>query len=171
MIFGSTVTMPGLPSFSFGFSKPNDPPIPSPVFNNTGSPSILNRSSFDISPQEFTFGAMQTQKPNDAGFNTNTNIPTVNDISMDGSWSSDNTFLWKELLMKGKACCPLWVLHWDTGIQSGKKCCWYSVLKLSSDELNYLTTQLVRVPEHIRLKFVVSFMVMKFESFLCCLKN
>ncbi|KAL8511294.1 hypothetical protein ACS0TY_017920 [Phlomoides rotata] len=86
MIFGSTEIMPGLPSFSFGFSKPNDPPMPTPVFNNTGS-SIFNRTQFDVPPQEFTFGAMQTQKPNDTGFNTNanTNIPAVNDISMDGS--------------------------------------------------------------------------------------
>lgn len=150
--------MPGLPSFSFGFSKPNDLPTPSPVFNNTASPSIFNRTPFNIPPQEFTFGAMQTQKPNDAGFNTNTSIPAVNDISMDGSWFSDHTFLWKERLMEDKARCAQWVL---TG-GSKKKCCWYSLLKLSSDELNYLCTQLVRIR--------VSLMVIKFESF-CCLKK
>ncbi|KAI3465598.1 hypothetical protein Pfo_022261 [Paulownia fortunei] len=90
-IFGSvensgSVT-PNLPSFSFGFSRPNDPPVPVPVFNNTGGASIFSRASFDIPPQEFTFGAGQTQRntSDDTAFNTNTNIASVNDITMDGS--------------------------------------------------------------------------------------
>ncbi|KAK6157064.1 hypothetical protein DH2020_011312 [Rehmannia glutinosa] len=90
-IFGSIensgITMPicsssSLPSFSFGFSRPIDPPIPVPAFNNTGGTSIFSRSPFDIPPQEFTFGAGQTLKSttDDSKFNANSN-----DITMGGS--------------------------------------------------------------------------------------
>ncbi|KAK6134972.1 hypothetical protein DH2020_031256 [Rehmannia glutinosa] len=90
-IFGSIensgITMPicsssSLPSFSFGFSRPIDPPIPVPAFNNTGGTSIFSRAPFDIPPQEFTFGAGQTLKSttDDSKFNANSN-----DITMGGS--------------------------------------------------------------------------------------
>ncbi|KAL0301747.1 UNVERIFIED_CONTAM: Protein-tyrosine-phosphatase IBR5 [Sesamum radiatum] len=95
-IFGSIensgIAMPNLSpsslgSFSFGFSRPNDPPVPVPVFSNIGGASIFSRPQFGIPPQEFTFGAGPTQKNNsdDASFKTNTNTPAVNDITMDGS--------------------------------------------------------------------------------------
>ncbi|GFQ00061.1 protein-tyrosine-phosphatase ibr5 [Phtheirospermum japonicum] len=75
-------------SFSFGFSRPNDPPLPVPVFiNNTVGASIFSHAPFDVPPQEFTFGAGHTQKntSDETPFNTNTNIPAVNYITMDGS--------------------------------------------------------------------------------------
>ncbi|KAI3457632.1 hypothetical protein Pfo_014295 [Paulownia fortunei] len=95
-IFGSiensSIAMPSfssssLPSFSFGFSRPNDPTIPVPAFNSAGGTSIFSRAPFDIPPQEFTFGAGQTQKSttDDSTFNANTNVPAVNDITMGGS--------------------------------------------------------------------------------------
>ncbi|KAK4420564.1 Protein-tyrosine-phosphatase IBR5 [Sesamum alatum] len=95
-IFGSIensgIAMPNLSpsslgSFSFGFSRPNDPPVPVPVFSNIGGASIFSRPPFDIPPQEFTFGAGPTQKntSDDAPFKTNTSTPAVNDITMDGS--------------------------------------------------------------------------------------
>lgn len=85
-IFGSVensgMSMPNLSSLSFGFSKPNDTPLvpaSAPVFNNTSSASIFSHPSLDGTPQEFTFGA--TPAPKDSP----ENIPTSNDISMDGS--------------------------------------------------------------------------------------
>lgn len=86
-IFGSVENNSSLPSFSFGFSRANDPPTPVPAFNNTGGTSIFSCPPFDIPPQEFTFGAGQTQKStqDDSTFDANTNIPAVNDITMDGS--------------------------------------------------------------------------------------
>ncbi|KAL0319947.1 UNVERIFIED_CONTAM: Protein-tyrosine-phosphatase IBR5 [Sesamum radiatum] len=95
-IFGSiensSIAMPNLSpsslgSFSFGFSRPNDPPVPVPVFSNIGGASIFSRPQFDIPPQEFTFGAGPPQRntSDDASFKTNTNTPAVNDITMDGS--------------------------------------------------------------------------------------
>ncbi|KAL2482165.1 Protein-tyrosine-phosphatase IBR5 [Forsythia ovata] len=93
-IFGSTennVSMPSfspssLPSFSFGFPKPNDPLVPVPIFNNSGATSIFSHQPFDI-PQEFSFGAGRTQKNTSddiTTFGANTNISNVNDIPMGG---------------------------------------------------------------------------------------
>ena len=80
--------MPNLSFLSFGFSRPNDTPLAlaaAPVFTNTSSSaSIFNRPSLDVPPQEFTFGAGRT--PHNSGLNISTNIPAVNDFSMDGSW-------------------------------------------------------------------------------------
>ncbi|KAH6764731.1 indole-3-butyric acid response 5 [Perilla frutescens var. frutescens] len=73
-IFGSTENSgTGMPSLSFGFSRPNDTPATPPVFNNTVRASIFTPPSSDAPPQEFTFGAVQTPKN------------TPDDISMDGS--------------------------------------------------------------------------------------
>ncbi|CAA2981095.1 protein-tyrosine-phosphatase IBR5-like [Olea europaea var. sylvestris] len=94
-IFGSTensVSMPSfslssLPSFSFGFPKPNDPPVLVPVFNNSGSTSIFSHQPRDI-PQEFSFGAVHAQENTSddiTTFNASTNISDDNDIPMDGS--------------------------------------------------------------------------------------
>lgn len=84
-IFGSMeqngVAAQNQPPFSFGFSKPSDPPTPFPVFKNTGGASIFSQAPFDIPSQEFTFGAAQSQK-NTSGDN---NVPAVKDIAMDGS--------------------------------------------------------------------------------------
>lgn len=97
-IFGSTensVSMPtfslsSLPSFSFGFPKPNDPPVLVPVFNNSGSTSIFSHQPRDI-PQEFSFGAVHAQENTSddiTNFNATTNISDDNDIPMDGSWQN-----------------------------------------------------------------------------------
>lgn len=126
-IFGtienSGIVMPSLPSLSFGFSRPIDPPVPvpAPVFNNTGSASIFTRPSSDITPQEFTFGAVQTQKntPDDTGFSTNATIPAVNDISMDGNrLASDHTFLWKRMVGGRLGSFPTEGLNMKAGMQS-----------------------------------------------------
>ncbi|PIN09130.1 Dual specificity phosphatase [Handroanthus impetiginosus] len=86
-IFGSiersSIVTTSPPSFSFCFSRPNDPPVQVPIFNNPSSASIFSRGPFEIPAQEFTFGAGQTQK--NTSDNTNMNIPAVNDITMDGS--------------------------------------------------------------------------------------
>ncbi|CAI9754453.1 unnamed protein product [Fraxinus pennsylvanica] len=94
-IFGSTensVSMPSfspssLPSFSFGFPMPNDPPVPVPVFKNSGSTSIFSHQPHDI-PQEFSFGAGGTREKTSGDittFDPNTNISNDNDIPMGGS--------------------------------------------------------------------------------------
>ncbi|XP_042066094.1 protein-tyrosine-phosphatase IBR5-like [Salvia splendens] len=91
IIFGSIensgVGMPNLSFLSFGFSRPNDTPLApaaAPVFTNTSSSaSIFNRPSLDVPPQEFTFGAGPT--PHNSGLNISTNVPAVDDFSMDGS--------------------------------------------------------------------------------------
>lgn len=81
-------TLPGFSSsgaqaFSFGFPKPSDA-APIPVFNNTGATSIFARSTLDVPPQEFTFGATQTQ--NTSGLPLGVNPPnTKGDVPMDGS--------------------------------------------------------------------------------------
>ncbi|KAG8364548.1 hypothetical protein BUALT_Bualt18G0008600 [Buddleja alternifolia] len=84
-IFGSTenttsIAMPSLSSpFSFGFSRPNDPPpAPAPAFFNTTATSIFSRAPFDIPPQEFTFGANKNTSDD-------TSVPAVNDVTMGGS--------------------------------------------------------------------------------------
>ncbi|KAF5459458.1 hypothetical protein F2P56_023401 [Juglans regia] len=69
----------GVPLFSFGFPKINDP-VPIPAFSNVGATSIFTRPSLDIPPREFTFGASQIQKNNDSTLN-----PNGSDIQMDGS--------------------------------------------------------------------------------------
>ncbi|KAL3849024.1 hypothetical protein ACJIZ3_010906 [Penstemon smallii] len=94
-IFGSiennNIAMPnfsssGLPSFSFGFTRPNDTlPVPAPAFNNTGGTSIFSRAPLNIAPQEFTFGAVQTQQTTTEDSTFDSNTPAVNDITMDGS--------------------------------------------------------------------------------------
>lgn len=73
------------PLFGFGFPKVNDG-VPIPAFNNVGAPSIFARPTLDIPPQEFTFGAGQTQS-NITGTPLNPNPPNPNasDISMDSS--------------------------------------------------------------------------------------
>ncbi|XP_038713359.1 protein-tyrosine-phosphatase IBR5-like [Tripterygium wilfordii] len=91
-IFGSIVggnsfppvfTPAGLPSFNFGFPKVNDP-IHVPAFSSSTS-SIFSHPPVDVSPQEFTFGAGQTQN-NVSGspFNANLNS-NGSDIAMDSS--------------------------------------------------------------------------------------
>lgn len=74
----------GAPAFSFGFPKPNEAAA-IPAFSNTGTTSIFNRSTLDIPPQEFTFGAAQIQ--NTSGVPLGANPPNANgsDVSMDGS--------------------------------------------------------------------------------------
>lgn len=62
-----------VPAFSFGFSRPDDQPVPVPAFTNNVSSSLFNRAPVDA-PLGFTFGAGQTQK----------NI--TDDINMGGSW-------------------------------------------------------------------------------------
>lgn len=96
-IFGgitdSNLTIPtfpsGVPSFSFGFPKPQSVSAHVPAFSSSGAPSIFARPAFDGgAPQEFTFGAGQTQA------NTSGNIfdtqaapnPNSNDIPMGGLW-------------------------------------------------------------------------------------
>ena len=73
------------PSFGFGFPKANDG-VPIPTFTNLGTPSIFARPALDIPPQEFTFGAGQTQS-NTSGspFNANPPNPNASDISMDST--------------------------------------------------------------------------------------
>lgn len=66
----------------------NDPPsVPATasIFHNTAGASIFTRPSFDVPPQEFSFGAGQTAKttPDETGPNSTSNI--VDDIPMDGS--------------------------------------------------------------------------------------
>ncbi|KAL6536821.1 Protein-tyrosine-phosphatase ibr5 [Orobanche hederae] len=60
-IFGTVdnnnTAISSLPSLSFGFSRPNDQPLQVPVFNSSGGASIFSGASFDVPPQEFTFGA------------------------------------------------------------------------------------------------------------------
>ncbi|KAL6140206.1 hypothetical protein ACLB2K_058506 [Fragaria x ananassa] len=92
-IFGSidttnqTLAFPPVaaPSFGFGFPKANNG-VPIPAFNNAGAPSIFARPTLDIPPQEFTFGAGQTQS-NISGspFNVNPPNPNASDISMDST--------------------------------------------------------------------------------------
>ena len=71
-------------AFSFGFPKPCDPALV-PSFSNSNAPSIFTRPAFDISPQDFTFGAGQTQT-NTSGniFDTQPPNPNSNDIPMGG---------------------------------------------------------------------------------------
>jgi dual specificity MAP kinase phosphatase len=71
----------GVPSFSFGFPKINDP-VSIPAFSNVGTTSIFARPPLDVPPHEFTFGAgqIQIQRNND-----NTLNPNGSDIPMDGS--------------------------------------------------------------------------------------
>ncbi|CAI9090128.1 OLC1v1024823C1 [Oldenlandia corymbosa var. corymbosa] len=61
-----------VPSFSFGFPKPNDP-VPVPAFSNTGAPSVFASPALSVPPQDFIFGAGQTSE-------TSNN----NDIAMGG---------------------------------------------------------------------------------------
>ncbi|GFY91083.1 indole-3-butyric acid response 5 [Actinidia rufa] len=72
----------GVPSFSFGFPKPNDP-VPVPAFSNLGTSSIFAHPNLD-SPRYFTFGAGQNNS-SAAPFGENPPNPNSNDISMDGS--------------------------------------------------------------------------------------
>ncbi|KAL5798005.1 hypothetical protein ACOSQ2_002825 [Xanthoceras sorbifolium] len=76
----------GLPSFSFGFPKANDP-VPVPTFNTGfGAPSIFARPPLNVPPQEFTFGAGQTQKNmSETPFGGNIPNPNGSDIPMDSS--------------------------------------------------------------------------------------
>uniref|UniRef100_A0A5B6YU14 Protein-tyrosine-phosphatase n=1 Tax=Davidia involucrata TaxID=16924 RepID=A0A5B6YU14_DAVIN len=73
-----------VPSFSFGFPKPNDP-VPAPAFNNIGTTSIFARPTLGIPPQDFTFGAAQTQNISESPFGANPPNPNGNDIPMEGS--------------------------------------------------------------------------------------
>ncbi|KAK1568688.1 hypothetical protein Q3G72_027553 [Acer saccharum] len=91
-IFGSIdnsqpAIMPaGVPSFSFGFPKVNDS-IPVPSFNTGfGAPSIFARPPLNVAPQEFTFGASQTDKNiSETPFGSNMPNPNGSDIPMDSS--------------------------------------------------------------------------------------
>jgi hypothetical protein len=74
----------GVPSFSFGFPKINDP-VSIPAFSNVGTTSIFARPPLDVPPHEFTFGASQIQIQRN---NDNTLNPNGSDIPMDGSWFS-----------------------------------------------------------------------------------
>ncbi|GMP66658.1 hypothetical protein CsSME_00026930 [Camellia sinensis var. sinensis] len=84
-IFGSTENSSpvfqslGVPSFSFGFPKPNEP-IPVPAFNSLGATSIFGHPTLDINPREFTFGA-----GSGVPFGENLANPNSNDIPMDGT--------------------------------------------------------------------------------------
>ncbi|KAE8075601.1 hypothetical protein FH972_014297 [Carpinus fangiana] len=71
----------GVPSFSFGFPKINDP-VSIPAFSNVGTTSIFARPPLDVPPHEFTFGASQIQIQRN---NDNTLNPNGSDIPMDGS--------------------------------------------------------------------------------------
>ncbi|PRQ52633.1 putative protein-tyrosine-phosphatase [Rosa chinensis] len=73
------------PSFGFGFPKASDG-VPIPAFNNVSAPSIFARPTSDIPPQEFTFGAGQTQS-NISGspFTASPPNPNATDISMDST--------------------------------------------------------------------------------------
>ncbi|XP_059662923.1 protein-tyrosine-phosphatase IBR5 [Cornus florida] len=75
----------GVPSFSFGFPKPNDS-VPIPAFNSIGATSIFARPTLDMG-HEFTFGAGQSQNNNTSEdpFGAKPSNPSGNDISMDGS--------------------------------------------------------------------------------------
>ncbi|XP_075482306.1 protein-tyrosine-phosphatase IBR5-like isoform X1 [Primulina tabacum] len=88
-IFGSLENSSNaMPSLSFGFARPHDPPVAAiTTFNNIGGTSIFSRPPFDTPSQEFTFGAGQAQTSisNDNTLSTNTNTPAVNDITMGGS--------------------------------------------------------------------------------------
>ncbi|CAL5403387.1 unnamed protein product [Camellia sinensis] len=84
-IFGSTENSSpvfqslGVPSFSLGFPKPNEP-IPVPAFNSLGATSIFGHPTLDINPREFTFGA-----GSGVPFGENLANPNSNDIPMDGT--------------------------------------------------------------------------------------
>ncbi|GLT94129.1 hypothetical protein SLE2022_118870 [Rubroshorea leprosula] len=72
----------GVPSFSFGVPKVNDPvPAPVPAFNNLGATSIFARPTLDVPPHEFTFGAGQTQK----NISESLTNPNGSDTPMDGT--------------------------------------------------------------------------------------
>ncbi|KAL3509983.1 hypothetical protein ACH5RR_029384 [Cinchona calisaya] len=76
---------PGVPSFSFGFPKPNDQVV-IPAFSNAGVSSIFSRPAVDAPPQEFIFGAGQTQESTSGShFGTHQPDPNSNDIPMGGS--------------------------------------------------------------------------------------
>lgn len=75
----------GAPAFSFGFPRPNEAAV-LPAFSNTGASSIFNRSTLDIPPQEFTFGAAQIQNTSGVPFGVNPPNANGSDVSMDGSW-------------------------------------------------------------------------------------
>ncbi|KAL7000002.1 protein-tyrosine-phosphatase [Sarracenia purpurea var. burkii] len=74
-----------VPSFTFGFPKPNDP-VSAPAFNSPGITSIFARPTLGIPPSEFTFGAGQAPK-NTASDPFVENPPNLNsnDIPMDGT--------------------------------------------------------------------------------------
>lgn len=109
-IFGSidttnqTLAFPPVaaPSFGFGFPKANNG-VPIPAFNNVGAPSIFARPTLDIPPQEFTFGAGQTQS-NISGspFNVNPPNPNASDISMDSTWDSCFYTPFADQLLEGR---------------------------------------------------------------------
>ncbi|EEF33426.1 protein-tyrosine-phosphatase IBR5 [Ricinus communis] len=72
----------GVPSFSFGFPKVNDP-VPAPAFNSISATSIFSRP-LGIPPHEFQFGAGQPQNSaNENPFVANPPNPNGGDISMD----------------------------------------------------------------------------------------
>ncbi|XP_027062395.1 protein-tyrosine-phosphatase IBR5-like [Coffea arabica] len=76
---------PGVPSFSFGFPKPNNPVL-APAFSKAGASSVLARPAFDIPPQEFIFGADQAQQSTSAScFDTHPPDQNSKDIPMGGS--------------------------------------------------------------------------------------
>lgn len=92
-IFGSvdncSVTLPafspGVPSFSFGFPKPNNPVL-APAFSKAGASSVFACPAYDIPPQEFIFGAGQAQQSTSAScFDTHPPDQNSKDIPMGGS--------------------------------------------------------------------------------------
>ncbi|MBA0579384.1 hypothetical protein Gorai_021643 [Gossypium raimondii] len=69
---------PGGAPLNFGFSEVKDPvPVPIPAFSNLGGASIFAH----LPPQEFTFGAGQTQK----NLSENLANPSGSDIPMDNT--------------------------------------------------------------------------------------
>ncbi|XVF31830.1 hypothetical protein REPUB_Repub17cG0027300 [Reevesia pubescens] len=70
----------GAPSFNFGFTMANDP-VPIPAFNNFGATSIFVRPPLEVPPNEFKFGAGQTQK----SMSESLANPSGSDIPMDST--------------------------------------------------------------------------------------
>lgn len=87
-LFGATdsfnPSIPAFPSldvqpFSFGFPKTDN--VSMPVFNDTAATSIFSRPNFEVPPQEFIFGAGQSQNNS-----TPNKLNSSGDIPMDNSW-------------------------------------------------------------------------------------
>ncbi|XP_044466601.1 protein-tyrosine-phosphatase IBR5-like [Mangifera indica] len=92
-IFGSVDTSnpllpfvpPVLPSFSFGFTKTNDP-VPVPAFSGSSGTTSIFAGAQNISPQEFIFGAGHAEKNiPETPFTGNIPNPSGSDIPMDSS--------------------------------------------------------------------------------------